>query len=139
MKKTLTYTFISAFFAFNIGNIFFPYSAMAQTVNRESGFNFVAAGDWGYGNDAENTFSMMKKMKPELYLGLGDYSYESSADCWFDIVKKAGPLMKIVVGNHDTEESLLEDLMNKFGLDKQYYSFNYRNVHFLAPSTELKS
>ena len=29
--------------------------------------------------------------------------------------------------------------MNKFGLDKQYYSFDYRNVHFLALSTELKS
>ena len=47
--------------------------------------------------------------------------------------------MKIVVGNHDTEESLLEDLMNKFGLDKQYYSFDYRNVHFLALSTEIES
>ena len=43
------------------------------------------------------------------------------------------------MGNHDTEESILKDLMNKFGLDKQYYSFNYRNVHFLASSTELKS
>ena len=116
----------------------FPLSARAGTVNSRSGFNFVAAGDWGCGNEVETTFSMMKKMKPELYLGLGDYSYESSADCWFDIVKKAGPLMKIVVGNHDTEELLLEDLMNKFGLDKQYYSFDYRNVHFLALSTERR-
>ena len=147
MKKILAYAFISAFFAFNVGNIFFPYSAIAQngkysaiakTGNSWSGFSFVAAGDWGCGNAAEKTFSMMKKMKPELYLGLGDFSYAPSMDCWFDIVKEAGPLMKIVVGNHDTEESSLKDLMNKFGLDKQYYSFNYRNVHFLGLSTELK-
>lgn len=130
---------ILVFLVFNFGYMLFPLSARAGTVNSRSGFNFVAAGDWGCGNEAETTFSMMKKMKPELYLGLGDYSYESSADCWFDIVKKAGPLMKIVVGNHDTEESLLEDLMNKFGLGKQYYSFDYRNVHFLALSTELES
>lgn len=37
-------------------------------------FNFVAAGDWGCGHEAIQTFSMMKSMQPELYLGLGDYS-----------------------------------------------------------------
>jgi hypothetical protein len=27
--------------------------------------------------------------------------------------------------------------MNYFGLEKQYYSFNYKNVHFIALSTEI--
>jgi phosphodiesterase/alkaline phosphatase D-like protein len=49
---------------------------------KESDFNFVAAGDWGWRHEALNTFSMMKSMKPELYLGLGDYSYQTSIDCW---------------------------------------------------------
>ena len=97
-KRIFACAVISAFFAVNFGYMLFPLSAMAEAVNSKSGFNFVAAGDWGCGNAAETTFSMMKKMKPELYLGLGDYSYEPSVSCWFDIVKEAGPLLKVVVG-----------------------------------------
>lgn len=55
--------------------------AEAEELNIEE-FNFVAAGDWGCGHEAIHTFSMMKSMEPELYLGLGDYSYEKSMDCW---------------------------------------------------------
>jgi Calcineurin-like phosphoesterase len=44
---------------------------------------------------------------------------------------------KIVMGNHEHDSSkLLQDYMESFGLEKQYYSFNYKNVHFLALSTE---
>lgn len=102
-------------------------------------FNFVAAGDWGCGNDSQNTFAAMKKMEPELYLGLGDYSYESTMDCWYNIVESVGSALKVVVGNHDTEGSLLRSLMDKFKLTDQYYSFDYRNAHFLALSSELNS
>ena len=103
----------------------------------EAEFNFVAAGDWGCEHEAVHTFSMMKSMEPELYLGLGDYSYQNSIDCWVDIVKSAGNAFKIALGNHDTENKLLQAYMDEFKLEKQYYSFNYRNVHFVALSTEL--
>jgi len=66
---------------------------------KDSDFNFVAAGDWGCGHEALNTFSMMKSMKPELYLGLGDYSYENSIDCWTNIVNSVGESFKIALGN----------------------------------------
>ena len=105
----------------------------------DSDFNFVAAGDWGCDNNARKTFTMMKNMEPELYLTLGDYSYESTLDCWYDIVKSAGSAMKVVVGNHDTEGSVLPSLMSKFNLDKQYYSFDHQNTHFLGLSSELNS
>jgi predicted phosphodiesterase len=105
----------------------------------DSNFNFVAAGDWGCGHEALNTFSMMKSMKPELYLGLGDYSYESSIDCWANIVNSVGESFKIALGNHDTQGQLLKAYMDKFNLEKQYYSFNYRNAHFIALSTQLDS
>jgi 3',5'-cyclic AMP phosphodiesterase CpdA len=104
---------------------------------RDSDFNFVAAGDWGCGHEALNTFSMMKSMKPELYLGLGDYSYESSIDCWTNIVNSVGEAFKIALGNHDTQGQLLKAYMDKFKLEKQYYSFDYRNAHFIALSTQL--
>ena len=107
-----------------------------EEVNKAE-FNFVAAGDWGCGHEAIHTFSMMKSMEPELYLGLGDYSYQNSIDCWVDIVKSAGNAFKISLGNHDTEGKLLRAYMDEFKLDKQYYSFNYRNAHFVALSTEL--
>ena len=103
----------------------------------EAEFNFVAAGDWGCGHEAIQTFSMMKSMQPELYLGLGDYSYQNSIDCWLNIVKSAGKAFKISLGNHDIEGKLLQAYMDEFKLDKQYYSFNYRNAHFVALSTEL--
>lgn len=103
----------------------------------EAEFNFVAAGDWSCGHEAIQTFFMMKNMQPELYLGLGDYSYQNSIDCWLNIVKSAGNDFKISLGNHDTEGKLLQAYMDEFKLDKQYYSFNYRNTHFIALSTEL--
>ncbi|MDW0205821.1 MAG: hypothetical protein QOK54_10860, partial [Nitrososphaeraceae archaeon] len=68
----------------------------------EAEFNFVAAGDWGCGHEAIQTFTMMKSMEPELYLGLGDYSYQNSIDCWLNIVKSAGNAFKISLGNHDS-------------------------------------
>jgi len=112
-----------------------------QTSAEQSGsdFNFVAAGDWGCKNDAKNTFTMMKKMEPELYLTLGDYSYEPSLNCWYDIVKPAGSALKVVVGNHDADGSLLHTLLNKFDMTRQYYSFDYANAHFLGLSSELDS
>ena len=58
------------------------FSKSVKAENSNGGnFNFVAAGDMGCNNDAKNTFAMMKKMEPELYLMLGDYSYEASMDC----------------------------------------------------------
>ena len=48
--------------------------------------------------------------------------------------------MKITIGNHDdTSSSLLNQYMNHFGLSKQFYSFDYQNVHFVVMSTELTS
>ena len=42
-----------------------------------------------------------------------------------------------MIGNHEVDSSKLrKDYMNYFGLTEQYYSFNQKNVHFLALSTE---
>ena len=113
--------------------------SVGRAQNNAESFNFVAAGDWGCGRDAHNTFGMMKQMEPELYLALGDYSYEPSLGCWFNIVEAAGSSLRVVVGNHDAEGSLVHTLMNKFNLARQYYSFDYHNAHFLALSSELNS
>ena len=102
-----------------------------------SDWNFAAAGDWGCTTDTTNTVNNIVNKDPELVLGLGDNSYDDSADCWFDIIQPIDSKMKIVFGNHDAENNRLDPYVNHFNLEKQYYSFNYQNVHFLALSTEI--
>src|ERR687890_1435948 len=101
-------------------------------------FNFGAAGDWGCTDDTSDTVNNILDKVPEIVLGLGDYSYDDSADCWFDVVNPIDDRMKIQIGNHDHREvGKLPKYMNHFGLTEQYYSFDYRNIHFLALSTEI--
>lgn len=101
-------------------------------------FNVAAAGDWGCNSNASVTVNQIVSKSPELVLGLGDYSYRQTADCWLKQVDPIKSKMKITIGNHDDESSaLLNQYMNSFGLAKQYYSFNYQNIHFLVLSTEL--
>ena len=64
-------------------------------------------------------------------------SYDNGAKCWLKIIKPVAEKTKIAIGNHEVESSKkLKDYMKAFNLEKQYYSFNYQNVHFLALSTE---
>ena len=100
--------------------------------NEKSIFNFVAVGDWDCTGETEDTVDNIINQDPELVLALGDFSYSGDPDCWFDLVKPIADKTKIVLGNHEDED----DYMNYFGLENQYYSFNQKNIHFLALSTE---
>jgi len=102
-------------------------------------FNFAAVGDWGCTSNTNNTVNNIVDKNPELVLALGDYSYNTTSDdCWFKIVKPIEDKMKIEIGNHDhLGLGELYRYMNHFGLTEEYYSFDYRNIHFLALSTEV--
>ena len=106
--------------------------------NAVEDFNFVAVGDFSCNEDAKNTVKNILIADPDLLLGLGDYSYEKSAKCWEDIVGGIDPQkMKISFGNHEFEDkSLVKQYMEYTNLDKQYYSFDYNNVHFISMATE---
>ncbi len=112
--------------------------ANAQNVPAVSDFNFAAVGDWGCTPNTNNTVNNIVGKNPALVLDLGDYSYNTTSDdCWFKIVKPIEDRMKIAIGNHDHMAlGQLYRYMNSFGLTEQYYSFNYKNIHFLALSTE---
>jgi predicted phosphodiesterase len=110
-------------------------------------FNFAAVGDWGCTPISRNTVNNIVSKDPELVLGLGDYSYEDKANCWLQLINPIDHKMKIVIGNHDNRKYatnvtsypsplLLQQYMDHFNLSKQFYSFNYENVHFIAMSTE---
>ena len=107
-------------------------------ISIESGFNFVAAGDWGCGSNAQITFRNMRHMNPELVLALGDLSFQKRADCWINLVKPLEERLKIILGDHDIDENNLSrynQYMDYFNMTKPYYSFDYENVHFLGMAT----
>ena len=111
-----------------------------------SDFNIAATGDWNCTPNAKNTVKNIVNTKPELILGLGDYAYRNDASCWLEIVKPIENKMKIAIGNHDDKayvngievpsKERLKEYMNQFNLTRQFYSFDYQNLHFLAMSTE---
>lgn len=103
----------------------------------KSVFNFVAVGDWDCTSETEETVDNIIDQDPELVLALGDLSYNGKAECWLDLIEPIAEKTKIVIGNHEVDSSKLrKDYMSYFGLEKQYYSFNEKNIHFLALSTE---
>jgi aldose sugar dehydrogenase len=111
-------------------------------------FNFAAVGDWGCTHNTQNAINNIIDKSPELVLGLGDYSYNNYADCWLKLIDPINDKMKIVIGNHEhlaytsrttyySSPERLQQYMNHFNLSRQFYSFNYQNVHFIAMSTEV--
>ncbi|HJT82861.1 MAG TPA: metallophosphoesterase [Nitrososphaeraceae archaeon] len=100
-------------------------------------FNIVAVGDWDCTGETEDTVDNIVDQDPELVLALGDLSYNGKAKCWLEVIEPITDKTKISMGNHEFDSSKLEeDYMEYFGLENNYYSFNYKNVHFLALSTE---
>jgi len=110
-------------------------------------FNIAATGDWGCTGNAKNTVNNIIDKNPELVLGLGDYAYRNDAKCWLKMIDPIDHKMKIVIGNHDAKQYIngtyypaperLQQYMDHFNLSKQFYSFNYQNIHFIAMSTEV--
>ncbi len=114
--------------------------ANAQIQLGHSDFNFAAAGDWGCDTKAHQTVSNMQNTSPELVLAMGDLSYQKSADCWFQMMSPLINKTKMVFGDHEysfKNSSRLDEYLSKFNLTKQFYSFDYANVHFLAMSSEI--
>ena len=106
--------------------------------NDDKSFNFAAAGDFGCSTNAQNTIESIVQREPELVLPLGDLSYHSSADCWFDITSPLKGKMMVTLGYHDTQDgpAKMNQYINSFQLDKPYYSYDYKKVHFLIMASQ---
>lgn len=106
-------------------------------------FSFVAAGDFGCGDEPNRTIEAMIKKDPELVIALGDLSYNKSAACWLDSIKPldTSGRIKITFGDHDLTKKMAKynDYLQHFNLAMPYYSFDYQNVHFLAMVTAKNS
>ena len=117
--------------------IFLKFDLFAN-VSAIDDYNFAIVGDWGCTSDTKKTVNAIENKRPELVINLGDLSYKKTPDCWFDIVDSIDENMKTILGNHDVSSSkILKQYMDHFGLTKQFYSFDYNHIHFVAMSTEV--
>ena len=116
-----------------------------QTLNEQK-IKIVAAGDFGCRPVAQNNIKQIELQKPDIFLVLGDLSYEPTMDCWYDMTKGLDSRIKIAIGNHEDEEEkakggskeLKDSLLKHYNLQNSYYSFDYRNIHFLVLDTQLE-
>ena len=117
----------------------------SQSLNEQK-IKIVAAGDFGCRPVAQNNIKQIELQKPDIFLVIGDLSYEPSMDCWYAMTNALDSKIKIAIGNHEDEEEkakggsteLKNSLLKHYDLEKSYYSFNYKNVHFLVLDTELE-
>jgi hypothetical protein len=118
-----------------VGTFYLP----ARNIYGASDLKILTVGNWGCTSNSQATINNINSKKPNLVLGLGDYSYESTPDCWFNEIKPFDSKVRISIGNHDVmNNKLLNSYLEHFGLSKQYYSFDFQNVHVLTMATELE-
>ena len=107
-------------------------------------FDFVMAGDYGCDSDTRKTVNAMEEVNPNLILALGDLSEVKDPDCFFDLFSSIynEEKLKVVLGEHDTDGTDIDDSSSRFSqyvkhfnLVEPFYSFDYKNIHFLAMST----
>jgi hypothetical protein len=137
----LTTSFIVTSLIFLNNNSF----ASESSPSNNNEFNIITAADFGCSLRAHENIKNIENFNPELVLVPGDLSYKKTADCWFDMTKGLDSKIKIAIGNHEAYEEegpigeiLKKSIMDHYGLDKSYYSFDYRNVHVLVLDTQLE-
>ena len=88
----------------------------------------------------------MKKKNPNLVLALGDLSEVKDPDCFFDMFKSLheNGKLKIALGYHDMDDgddssSRFSQYLSHFNMVEPFYSFDYKNIHFVVMSTGLNS
>jgi predicted phosphodiesterase len=101
-------------------------------------FAFTSVGDMGCNSIASKIVNNMNKQNPNFVLILGDLSYQKTADCWLKLISPIENKTKVVFGGHDgSPATQLKQYMSHFGMAREFYSFDYQNVHFVALATEL--
>lgn len=96
--------------------------------------NFAAVGDISTNPDSKKTLDGINSNDPEIILFLGDLGYAKPAD-WFEFADYLGTDKSFpTLGNHDYAER--DVYLKHYGLHTEFYSFNFRNVHFISLDTE---
>ena len=102
-----------------------------------SDFSIAAAGDWGCNSNTSKTIADIVKSHPDLVIGLGDNSYEPTGNCWLNMIKPLTGKIHTAFGNHDATPELVNQYLRYFNLTKPYYSFDFKNIHFVTIDTNI--
>ena len=95
--------------------------------------NVAVAGDFGINENSIKTLKNIQSSDPEVILITGDLG-QSTAKEWIELSEFMDKdKMHIVLGDSDLVER--NDYLKYSGLNDDYYSFDYQNIHFLAIST----
>src|SRR5215208_900541 len=136
---------ILSIFCLNNNNNNNSFAIETDVGNNKNEFNIITAADFGCSLRAQENIKNIEKMNPELVLVPGDLSYKKTAKCWINMTKSLDSKIKIAIGNHEDYEEegakgekLKKSLIDHYGLDKSYYSFDYKNVHLLILDTQLE-
>ena len=109
-------------------------------------YSFAFAGDYGCDSTTKETVNAMKKKNPNLVLAVGDLSETRDPDCFFKMFKSLDEKgkLKVALGFHDMNNgddssSRFSQYLSHFEMADSYYSFDYKNIHFLVMNTGLDS
>ena len=95
--------------------------------------NIAAVGDFGITENSVKTLKNIQSSNPEVILIAGDLG-QSTAKEWIELSEFMDKdKMYIALGDSDLVER--NDYLKHSGLNDDYYSFDYQNMHFLAIST----
>jgi hypothetical protein len=119
------------------------YSIQENPEGSRNAYKFTIASDYGCDSITKGTIRAMKNEHPDLVLALGDLSEIKDPDCFFDMFKPLNEMdkLKITLGYHDTDDdggdssSRFSQYLSHFDMPEPFYSFDYKNIHFLAMST----
>ena len=100
--------------------------------------NIVAVGDFYCNDETEKTIENIISIYPELVITTGDHvKDERTAKCWIEMSKEIKDKLKIAIGNHDTGSSkIFKQITKNHNLTNPYYSYDFKNIHFISLSTE---
>jgi hypothetical protein len=141
--KILVISFLLLFFSFTIHNVlvFGQKSDSSSQFVGESDYeyiNIVAVGDFYCNDETEKTIENIISIDPELIITTGDHvKDERTAKCWIEMSEEIKDKMKIAIGNHDRDSSkIYKQITRNHNITSPYYSYNFKNIHFISLSTE---
>jgi len=95
--------------------------------------NFAIVGDMSV--ERYDILDLIESIDPELVFFAGDLGY-SGAQSWFDFSDGLANDFHIVIGNHETDQNTVEEWLSHYDLEKEFYSVDYHNVHFLVLASD---
>ena len=122
------------------------YSIRDTHKGTSDAYSFAFAGDYGCDGTTRETVNAMKKKNPDLVLALGDLSETRDPDCFFKMFKSLDEKgkLKVALGFHDMNDgddssSRFSQYLSHFDMADSFYSFDYKNIHFVVMNTGLDS